>query len=146
MPNTITVRELYEISDAFTDELQHVVQGVNYANQAIARINTRIGLNLPYFADEQDAYNHLNINWLRTLVLPYMNWGIKMNDGSLNEADRYLEEFFMALADFEDVAIGSGPNGEGGVVDSQYIDQDMLAGKIAQIDFRELNKDSDFWW
>ena len=57
MPNTITVKELYRISDAFTDELQDVVQGVNYANQAIARINTRIGLVLPFFAGDQDPYD-----------------------------------------------------------------------------------------
>lgn len=146
MPNTITVKDLYRISDAFTDELQDVVQGVNYANQAIARINTRIGLVLPFFAGDQDPYDALNINWLKTLVIPYMNWGIKMNDGSLNEADRYLAEFMLALDDFEDVAIGGEADGSGGVVDVAYIDQNALKGKIAQIDFRALNKNSDFWW
>lgn len=146
MPNKITVRELYRISDAFTDELQHVVDGVNYANQAIAKINTRIGLTLPYFESEQSEYDSLDIHWLKTLVIPYMNWGIKMNDGSLNEADRYLQEFLGALDDFEDVAIGAGDDGAGGVVDPEFIDQNTLDGRIAQISFRDLNKNSDFWW
>ena len=142
----ITVKDLYEISDAFTDELQEVVDGIHYANQAINRINTRIGLKLPEFLDEQTAYIALNENWLKTLVVPYMNWGIKMNDGSLNEADRYQADFLMALDDFEDVAIGGGDDGSGGVVDPMYIDQNALDGKVSQIDFRALNRNSDFWW
>ena len=112
----ITVKDLYEISDTFTDELQEVVDGIHYANQAINRINTRIGLKLPEFLDEQTAYTALNENWLKTLV------------------------------DFEDVAIGGGDDGSGGVVDPMYIDQNALDGKVSQIDFRALNRNSDFWW
>ena len=69
-----------------------------------------------------------------------------MNDRSLNEADRYMQDFSEALYDFDEVAIGAGELGAGGVVDVEFIDQERLEGMIVQIDFKALNKNSDFWW
>ncbi len=146
MSTKITIKKLYEISDAYTDELQEVVGGIKFANQAIAKINTRVGLTLPFFQNEQEEYTALNANWLVTILVPYLNWGIKMNDGSLNEADRYLQDFSEALYEFDEVAIGAGELGAGGVVDVEFIDQERLEGMIVQIDFKALNKNSDFWW
>ena len=49
-----------------------------------------------------DTYTYMPSNWLYALLSPYISYAIKMNDSSLSEADRYLEEFYRALNNFKD--------------------------------------------
>ena len=47
-------------------------------------------------------YSYMPSNWLFALLSPYLSYAIKMNDSSLTEADRYLDEFYRALNNFKD--------------------------------------------
>lgn len=119
-------RDLAMLSDAFTDEMLMESQGRSYGNEAIAIINTEIGLKLPFVTDINESYEALDINWFVRLINVYMSYGIKMNDGSLNEADRYYERFWAALEEFRDVAFD--------VVDDEYINEDAISKSISRID------------
>ena len=135
---TITLQELVEASDAWTDEFIIDEFIYNYANQCVAHINTEVGLNLPEFTDAKAEYSALPVKWTRRLLTPYLSWSIKMNDGSLTEADVYWQQFIIALMDFSNKAIGDEDDGSGGIVDVEYIDQTELGSRVAQIDFRGM--------
>lgn len=92
--------ELIKMSDAFTDETVTTQNAINYANKGIAAVNTRLGIALPFFTDTSTDYTALTPSWLLTLVGTYINYAVKLNDSSLNEADRYKAEFNDALSVF----------------------------------------------
>lgn len=148
MPNTeITLRDLVEASDAWTDEFIIDEFILKYANQCMAYINTEVGLNLPYFTDDKSKYIAIPAKWLRRLVTPYLSWSIKMNDGSITEAQIYWQHFISGLGDFNDKAIGAEEDGSGGIVDPEYIDQTELGTRTAQIDFgTKVKKGFNGWW
>lgn len=91
--------ELIKMSDAFTDETVTTQNAINYANKGIAAVNTRLGIGLPFFTDASTEYTALTPSWLLSLVGTYINYAVKLNDSSLNEADRYKTEFndFLSL-------------------------------------------------
>lgn len=92
----MTLNELMQIANDYTDE--NMTSGVllGFANVGISRINTSIGSKLPLF-NIQDDYTALTLDWLHVVVIPYVCWSIKMNDSSLNEADAYLSQFYQGL-------------------------------------------------
>lgn len=92
-------------SESFTDEVQTVNFALSFANSAIAEINTEAGLKLPFILTMEQNYTALPESWFVRLLLPYLNYGIKMNDTSVGEADRYKQEFRIALMKFRDSAL-----------------------------------------
>lgn len=84
-------------ANQYTDENYSDDLLMAFANEAIAQINTEINVNLPFITDVVASYYALSESWIRALVIPYMCWSIKMNDGSLNEADRYQVTFNRSL-------------------------------------------------
>ena len=94
---------LLKQSDAYTDEALSKANALIYANKALAVINAKLGTELPYFADTITVYIALTETWQRQLLIPYLNYSIKMNDSSLNEASRYESEFYTNLSEFEEV-------------------------------------------
>ena len=101
---TMTLNKLMGWSESFTDEIQTEDFALGYANKAIADINTEAGLVLPFIEDMDENYTALPESWFVRLLLPYLNYGIKMNDTSVAEADRYKQEFEISLIKFKDRA------------------------------------------
>lgn len=91
----MTVNEIMTASDSFTDEVCTATWARTFTNQAIAKINMFLGTSLPLLKPTENEYSpsYLPDDWQYTLIVTYVNWGVKMNDTSLNEADRYLQEF-----------------------------------------------------
>lgn len=100
----MTLQELMQMSEDFTDETQTQSFGLSYANEALATISTRAGLLLPFISNIEEAYTALPKHWLVRLLSPYLSYGVKMNDASLSEAREYREKFELALMEFKDVA------------------------------------------
>lgn len=125
----MTLTELYKQSEYYTDETMSATFALSYANKALAYINTELNLLLPFFPDALTAYTALSDSWLMRLILPYLNYGIKMNDASMNEAVRYEEEFFAALSSFRESFSTS--------IDAEYISEN--ASNIYQSSARNVN-------
>lgn len=84
----MNLTELTVIANDYTDENFSETITLQFANEAIAKINIELKSKLPYFNGTED-YLALDEAWLRTVVVPYIAYSIKMNDGSLNEAMIY---------------------------------------------------------
>lgn len=98
----MTLTELYKQSEYYTDEAMTAQFALAYANKAIAYINTELGLLIPEFPDVITDYTAVPKNWLLRLILPYLAYGTKINDSSLNEAARFEQEFMSALSSFRE--------------------------------------------
>lgn len=126
------------VSDSFTDEVQSAQFSISYANQAISEINAEVGLILPFIKTVQEEYTALPDTWFHRLIGWFISYGIKMNDGSMNEALEYKDWFLRALQSFKEVAVGSEENGAGGLIDPEYIDQLSLSQKFARMETRKF--------
>lgn len=96
----MTLQEITNAANAFCDESFDRNITVFFANEAIAFINSRLRSTLPSF-DLTTDYNSLNDNYLRLLVIPYVSYSIKRNDGSIAEADRFFQNFLITLTELE---------------------------------------------
>lgn len=94
--------DVTENSAIFTDESFSDEYLLSLANKAISRINTECNTLLPFYKDLSTEYDALPDIWQLDLISPYVSYGIKMNDSSLTEADRYLDEFYRVLKTFKD--------------------------------------------
>lgn len=98
----MTLSDIVNNSQFFTDETVAQINSVSVANKALSIINTECKTLFPFMENLTDVYNYMPKNWLFSLLSPYLSYAIKMNDSSLSEADRYLEEFYRALNNFKD--------------------------------------------
>lgn len=98
----MTLQEIVNNSQFFTDETVAQLNSVSVANKALSIINTECKTLFPFMETLTDEYTYMPSNWLFALLSPYLSYAIKMNDSSLSEADRYLEEFYRALNNFKD--------------------------------------------
>lgn len=126
MAELIKLKDLAVMSDDFTDEMLLESQYKSYANEALSIINTEVGLQLPFVKDVNEDYEALPPSWFVRLLNVFMSYGIKMNDGSLNEADRYYERFWIALGEFKEVALD--------ILDDEYVDWDAQSKHLSRID------------
>lgn len=99
----MNLKDIVKNSQFFTDETIDQINYLSVANKAIALINTECKTLFPRFLDDTTVYNYMPKDWLFSLISPYNSYAIKMNDSSLSEADRYLEEFYRALNNFKDM-------------------------------------------
>jgi hypothetical protein len=94
----MNLAQITQAANVYTDENFNVNISQVYANEAIARINIELKTKLPSFLEAtSDDYTALPEKWIRTVIVPYVSYSIKMNDGSLNEADRFLQQFNQGL-------------------------------------------------
>ncbi len=94
----MNLAQITTAANVYTDENFNTTTAQTYANEAIAKINIELKAKLPFFGiDTNDDYTALDEKWLRTTVVPYVAYSIKMNDGSLNEADRFLRQFNQGM-------------------------------------------------
>jgi len=95
----MTISEITTAANSFTDEQVNVNLVRYYVNECIGKINIELRALLPTIASTTDpTYTALNESWQLSLFVPYACYSIKMNDGSLNEADRYRNTFNENLA------------------------------------------------
>lgn len=92
----MTINEIANISNDYTDEnfTDNLVK--NFADSAISRINVELNAQLPFYEDAGE-YVAISSDWQRMIVVPFVCWSIKMNDSSLNEAERYRIQFEQAM-------------------------------------------------
>lgn len=89
----MTLQDITAATHNFTDEMHSEAMILNYVNEAISVINSQIGIELPEMKFE-GHYNGFKADfWVTALFVPYASYGVKMNDGSLEEAMIYLDNF-----------------------------------------------------
>mgnify|MGYP001389429298 FL=1 len=94
----MTLREITIAANEFTDERYSDNQVVEYANEGIAYINGKFKVALPLIVNGEDFYEGFTSSfWTRNLLVPYSAYGIKMNDGSIEEAMIYYARFEEAI-------------------------------------------------
>lgn len=128
----MTLETITKNSAIFTDEVLVDANLLSFANKGISRINTECNTLFPFFTSSKEEYDTFPEMWMLDLLSPYISYGIKMNDGSLSEADRYLDEFYRVLAKFKDKLgtlvdnydKGDTKNG----ISSEFIDQNGFGG------------------
>ena len=93
------ITDIMKASDSYTDEICSEVWARYFINQAIAQINASLHTRLPLLNSEDSEYSKdiLSDGWQNLLLVTYVCWGVKMNDTSLNEADRYMNQFVQNL-------------------------------------------------
>jgi hypothetical protein len=103
----MTLSEITRIANNYTDEVFSSLVCLDFANEAIAKINVALGAKLPYFqivsgtTDSAD-YTALTPEWLRTVVIPYVSYSIKLNDGSLQEStSNFIQRYQQGLKDLK---------------------------------------------
>jgi len=111
----MTLNEITTAANAFTDENFAASTIKVFADEAIAKINVELKSDLPYL-HSSSAYTALDDKYLRTTIVPYVCYSIKMNDGSLNEAEmfkRKWQEGLFTLSKQKKLAISEEYRAEG---------------------------------
>lgn len=96
----MTLLDVTRAANAFTDENFETTVTIFFANEGISFINARINSTLPPFDSTAD-YTAISDDWIRLLIIPYVSYSIKRNDGSVAEADRFFQNFLIGLAELE---------------------------------------------
>lgn len=99
------LEDIVSNSRLFTDEQTSDDTLLQFSNSAISRINAECNTTFSNYEDMDTTYTDFPASWQLGLVGNYVSYAIKMNDGSLNEADRYLQEFYKILELFSDKLI-----------------------------------------
>lgn len=97
----MTLSDITVAAQDFTDERNSETMVIKYVNEGIGKINTKIGISLPPINTTGDYDGFMNESWVRALLVPYAGYGIKMNDGSIEEAMIYLDSFEMSLRNLQ---------------------------------------------
>ena len=93
----MTITEITRIANNYTDEVFTTSVCLDFANEAIAKINVTLGATLPYMNLTSD-YTALNEQWIRTVIVPYVSYSIKLSDGSINESQvNFLQRYEQGL-------------------------------------------------
>jgi hypothetical protein len=98
----MTLTEMTNSANAYTDENFKATQCLFYVNEAIGSINAELDTNLPFIDDVNTEYTALSETWIRQLLIPYICYSIKMNDSSLNEASVFLNSYNQGLQRISD--------------------------------------------
>lgn len=90
----MTLEQITEQANAFADEQFDSTMVLHFVNEAIAKINITLDVHLPFFDENTVDYNAIDRSWQQMLFVPYVTYSIKLNDGSLNEAQTNLYQRF----------------------------------------------------
>lgn len=96
----MTLQEITDAANAFCDESFSTTLTIHFANEGLSIINTRLNSTLPSI-NATTSYTALSDDWLRLLIIPYVSYSIKQNDGSISESDRFAEKFYRGLVSLE---------------------------------------------
>jgi hypothetical protein len=103
----MNIKQITDIANNYTDEVFSTTVCIDFANEAIAKINVALGANLPYFVFVQGTtnsndYTALKEEWIRTVIIPYVSYSIKLNDGSLQEStSNFIQRYQQGLKDLK---------------------------------------------
>jgi hypothetical protein len=97
----MTLTEMVVVANNYADEVFPATTGLGFANEAIARINASLGIKLPFISTISESYTALDETWVRLLIIPYITYSIKYNDGSLGEAQDVLIKFELGLRELK---------------------------------------------
>lgn len=126
------LKTITDNSAIFTDEIFTQDYLLSIANKAISRINTECGTRFTFYKNLTEEYTNFPDNWQLDLISNYVSYGIKMNDSSLSEADRYLDEFYKCLSSFKDMLgtlVDNYLNGdEQNGISPEFINEDGFGG------------------
>lgn len=105
----MTLIELAKIANNYADEQYYDEMIMDFANEAISKINISLDIELPFFylvsgkfvldntisqATQDSDYNDIiSESWQRSVLVPYILYSIKANDGSQNESILALQKF-----------------------------------------------------
>jgi hypothetical protein len=89
----MTISQIAVLANQITDESYSTELITGFVNQVIARINVTFDATLPMFLSADTDFVALSDNWVYLLFVEYAAYAIKANDGSLNEADRFRNQF-----------------------------------------------------
>ena len=93
----MTITEITRIANNYTDEVFTNLVCLDFANEAIAKINIALGAVLPDMTISAD-YTALDSQWIRTVLVPYVSYSIKLSDGSINESQvNFLQRFEQGM-------------------------------------------------
>lgn len=98
----MTLKGITDSVGIFTDENFQSEDLLIFANRGIAKINNSCKTKFADYVSITDDYKDFPDQWQKDLIGNYIAYGIKMNDTSLTEADRYLKEFYDSLKDFKE--------------------------------------------
>lgn len=121
----MTLKIIANNSNIFTDENFSDANIISLANKAISRINTECKTKFPFYTEINTDYTAIPVNWQLDLLSNYISYGVKMNDSSVTEADRYLDEFYKSLNNFKD---NIGSLVDSGDISSDYVDSNGFGG------------------
>jgi len=97
----MNITEITRIANNYTDEVFTTSVCLDFANEAIAKINVALGVNLPYM-NLADSYTLLDQQWIRTVIVPYVSYSIKLNDGSINESQvNFLQRYEQGVKELK---------------------------------------------
>jgi hypothetical protein len=93
----MTITEITRIANNYTDEVFTNLVCLDFANEAIAKINVALGAALPDMTISAD-YTALDSQWIRTVIVPYVSYSIKLSDGSINESQiNFLQRYEQGI-------------------------------------------------
>lgn len=128
----MVLQKIINNSNLYTDENLEDSSMLSFANSAIAKINTTCKTNFPEFASTVEDYTSFPDKWLMSMISPFMSYSVKVNDSSLNEADRFFQSFMIELDKFENQIYDMTENYENGDttngINPELIDEDGNGG------------------
>jgi hypothetical protein len=101
------ISQITSIANNYTDEVFTNLVCLDFANEAIAKINVGIGAKLPYISlvsgtTDSSDYVALPEEWIRTVIIPYVCYSIKLSDGSINESQvNFLQRYENGLKELK---------------------------------------------
>lgn len=101
------ISQITTISNNYTDEVFTNLVCLDFANEAIAKINVSLGTKLPYMSlvtgtTDSTDYVALPEEWIRTVIIPYVCYSIKLSDGSINESQiNFLQRYENGLKELK---------------------------------------------
>lgn len=122
----MTLDELIKVSNSYTDEVLSGAEAIRFANEGLSLINSKFSINLSFFEDITTEYVGLSDTWLRRLLVPYLNYSVKMKESSLNEAAEYKNTFYEAISDFNNVYLE--------ILDEEYLGEAVGAYEMDTVD------------
>jgi hypothetical protein len=99
----MNIAQLVRHVNRITDEEVEVSTGLDFANDAIARINVKCDTNFPFFNENQLDLDYPGFpeTWQRTLLVPFMAGRIKQADSSQFEYSDAYGEFTDNMIEFK---------------------------------------------
>lgn len=93
----MTLTEMTKAANAYTDENFKAINLLYFVNEAIGTINAEINCSLPFVTSTETDYVALSETWIRQILIPYLCYSIKINDGSLSEASMFMRNYEQGM-------------------------------------------------